>query len=363
MGKAWRIGNIGRTPLFLDRSWPIGVLLLASFYFTGLTSAGLPLQRALIQSVVLTLGLFLSVLVHELSHALAGRLLGRPPESITLTLWGGYTSFRGPESRPGVMALVTIAGPASNLLLALLIDRLIALGVGLGWTQLALLAPLALVNFVMGLFNLAPGLPLDGGHLVHAAAWKITGDRDRGMLIAAWGGVVLAAVVAAWALVRVASGGGLGSGDLWLLIIAFILWDGAQRSLRAARARMSVAALDLQRVMTEVPLLPPTAPLAQVPGVGAVLVEGGRVVAAVLPEDRSHVSDPHLTAASVARVVPSSAVVTQRYGSEAAAAISLAAGNSEIVVHVEGQRAWLARVSHLARALEEEGRRVRRRAG
>ncbi|HHW83189.1 MAG TPA: hypothetical protein GX743_05150 [Actinomycetales bacterium] len=353
---AWRIGSVGRTPLFLDRSWPIGVLLLATIYFTGLTSGGRSTERALILAVVLTLGLFLSVFVHELSHGAAGRALGRPPESITLTLWGGYTSFRGPERGPGVMALVALAGPASNLLLALALDQFIRLGVGQGWTWAAYLAPLALVNLVMGIFNLAPGLPMDGGHLVHAAAWKITGSRDRGMLIAAWAGVVLAIAVGALALARLTQRG-MGGSDIWLLLIVFILWSGAQRSLAAARARMSVVGLDLQRAMVEVPLLSPTAPLTSVPGVGAVLVEGGRVVGVVLPTDLAHAEGAGLTAQAVARVVPPEAVVGERYGADAAAAVSQAARVSGVVVHREGDRAWLAGVGDLARALEVEGRR------
>ncbi|MDO5495754.1 MAG: site-2 protease family protein, partial [bacterium] len=342
-GAPWRIGRIGRTPLFLDRSWPIGVLLLASLYFSGLTAGGHDTTRALALAAILTGGLFLSVFIHELSHGAAGRALRRPPESITLTLWGGYTTFRGAERGPGAMALTALAGPASNLLLALALDQFIGLGRAAGWGWVAFLAPLALVNLIMGLFNLAPGLPMDGGHLVHAAAWKLTGSRDRGMLIAAWSGVVLAIALGAWALLQ-ATQRGLAGGTIWLFVIAFVLWGGAQRALQHARARVSVATLDLQRVMVEVPVLSPTTPLSRVPAAGAVLVEGGNVVGVVLPEDLARAAGSTLPASAASRVLPAEAVVGARYGADAAAEVSMAARASSVVVYLDGGRAWLAGV-------------------
>ncbi|HZK06190.1 MAG TPA: site-2 protease family protein [Actinomycetaceae bacterium] len=364
--RAWRIGRIGRTPLYLDRSWPIGVLLLVSVYFSSLTRDGLPVGRALGLAAVATFGLFLSVLVHEVSHGIAGHALKRPPRSYTLTLWGGYTAFRGPERGPGTMALIAVAGPVSNLALSALIWLLSVLLTSTNPRAaqeiVPYLWPIAVVNVLMGLFNLAPGLPMDGGHLVHALAWKITGNRDRGMLVASWAGVLLAGAVGVLALYELVIGGGALAGNgFWLLIIAFFLWSGAQNSLRVARARLSVADLDLRSVMTEVAIVPATAPVSHVPSRGAVLHDGGRVVAIAMPDDLAAVPDPSLPAHAVGRVLHPSAVLTAAKGSEAAGALGAAAPHSDVVVLVSEGRAWIGRVADLARHFESRRSASRRR--
>lgn len=343
--KGWRIGHIGGTPLFLARSWPLGVLVLVALYLGALMSA-MPLAQALAYSAAAVLGLFASVLVHEVSHGLAGRALGRPPEAYTLTLWGGHTTFRGPERRPRDMALIAAAGPVSNLVVA-----------GLAWLLLLalrgepywLLAPLAWVNLALGAFNLLPGLPMDGGHLVHALAWATTGRRDSGMVLAGRLGQAVAAGVAAYAFLPVLRGG--GSVNLWALLIGVFLWQGATQAVRVARARQSVADVDLRRWMAPAYAVDAMARVGDVPPTGAVVMAAGRPVAVVTVDALTQGADPALPVSAVARAIAPESVLEVPVGADAVAALGRAARHGDTVVLLDGYGLWTGNVAQLAQYL------------
>ncbi len=341
----WRIGRIGGTPLFLARSWPIGVLVLGAFYLTGLVSA-MPLAQAVGYSIIAVFGLFGSVLVHEVSHGLAGRLLHRPPEAYTLTLWGGHTTFRGPEARPRDMALIAAAGPAANLVLALVVRLLL---IALRGEPFWILAPLAWVNLALGAFNLLPGLPMDGGHLVHALGWAVTGRRDSGMLLAGRLGQGLALAVAAYGLVPLLAGG--GSANLWALLISLFLWQGATQSVRVARARQQVADVDLRRWMVPAQAVDAGARVGDVPPTGAVVLDAGRPVALVTIEALQQGADPGLPVSAVARAVAPESVLRVPVGADAVAALGRASRHGDTVVLSDGQGLWTGSVAQLAQYL------------
>lgn len=344
--KGWRIGHIGGTPLLLARSWPIGVLVLGAFYVTGLMSS-MPLVEAIGYSIIAVLGLFASVLAHEVSHGLAGRALRRPPEAYTLTLWGGHTTFRAPEGRPRDMALIAAAGPASNLVLALLFWLLL---VALRGEPFWILAPLAWVNLALGVFNLLPGLPMDGGHLVHALGWAVTGRRDSGMVLAGRLGQVLALGVAAYGLVPLLLGGDTGT-NLWALLIGAFLWQGATQSVRVARARQSVADVDLRRWMAPALAIDAAARVGDVPPTGGVVLDGGRPVAVVTVEAMQQGADPGLPVGAVARAIAPESVLRVPVGADAVAALGRAARHGDVVVLADGYRLWTATVAQLAQHL------------
>jgi hypothetical protein len=108
----------------------------------------------------------------------------------------------------------------------------------------------ALANTFVGLFNLLPGLPLDGGRVVEAAVWRVTGDRDRGTLAAAWTGRVVAVGCVGLLLGLPLAQGRRPStfAVVWTLLIAWFLWSGATGALRYARSRRTIATLDLSTV-------------------------------------------------------------------------------------------------------------------
>ncbi len=183
--------------------------------------------------------LMVSVLAHELAHALSAKVFGWPSTEIELNLWGGHTQFIAHDATPGKSLAVSLAGPASNLVIA-----------GVGWYLIQTLEPsgvtglladvTVLVNFLVGLFNLLPGNPLDGGRLVESVVWQITGDQDRGMLAAGWAGRLVVGLVVGFVMWQVLVAG--PNTNLVLVVVAtmicFFLWQGAGESIRIARARL-----------------------------------------------------------------------------------------------------------------------------
>ena len=199
--------------------------------------------------------LALSVLVHELAHAVSAKAFGWPGARIVLTLWGGHTQFGSFNATPGRSLMVAMAGPAANFILAGLgfaADRIWAPA---GVTGL-LLGILVWANFLVALFNVLPGLPLDGGRLVESAVWRGTGSQERGTLAAGWTGRVIAVGIAVYFLLLPALRG--EEPNLQLIIVAVLiagfLWSGASASIaqrppapaRAARGRARADAAGLR---------------------------------------------------------------------------------------------------------------------
>ncbi|MFN8126937.1 MAG: site-2 protease family protein [Candidatus Nanopelagicales bacterium] len=188
--------------------------------------------------------LMVSILFHELAHAFAARMFSYPVSGITLWAMGGYTTYR-PAARHGPLreAAIAVAGPAATLSIA---------AVAYAGEQVAppgllrvMLAALASANLLVGLFNLLPGAPLDGGSVVKAVVWGITGRAETGQVVAAWVGRVLAVLIVVspfWLAWRTGYPPSL-SLILVAVVLAAVLWTGAGHSLRAARATTALSAI------------------------------------------------------------------------------------------------------------------------
>ena len=197
MQKGWRIGSLFGIPLLIDYSWFVILALATSEYASSYRLWGLTLSW--IAGFAVALLLFGSVLLHELGHSLAAISQGIKVNSITLFLFGGIASIESESKTPGQAFQVAIAGP--------LVSFAIFLILGLGsqvLPQTSLLAVVAErvaeINLVLGLFNLIPGLPLDGGQVLKAAIWKITGSRFSGVRWAAKTGQVIGGLAVAFGL-------------------------------------------------------------------------------------------------------------------------------------------------------------------
>ncbi|AFY77809.1 Zn-dependent protease [Pleurocapsa sp. PCC 7327] len=179
----WRIGSLFGIPFYIDSSWFL-ILAFVTFINAGdVNASGLSGSSPLLgwfAGLILALLLFASVLLHELGHSLIARSQGISVNSITLFLFGGIASLDRESKTPGEAFLVAIAGPVVSLILFALFFSLTRLG-----SESSLLgfvaADLAEINLVLALFNLIPGLPLDGGQVLKAVVWKCTGDRLSGM--------------------------------------------------------------------------------------------------------------------------------------------------------------------------------------
>ncbi len=200
MQTGWRVGSLFNIPLFVDNSWFFVVLLIT--FLQGSDPRWVNLVGpvgAYAAGFLLALLLFASVLAHELGHSLVARTQGINVNSIKLFLFGGIASIERESKTPGEAFQVAIAGPAVSFLLFVALTLLgrfsslppIASGV---------IGSVATTNLVLALFNLIPGLPLDGGQIFKAAVWKATKSRTKGVRWAArsgqilgWGAVALSA--------------------------------------------------------------------------------------------------------------------------------------------------------------------------
>ena len=194
-----------------------------------------------------SLVLFLTLLAHELAHALVARGFGMEVKRITLWMLGGVTELGSPSPTARADALVALAGPATSLgigvvtaVLAVLVGPSALLGTALVW--------LASVNVLLALFNLLPGAPLDGGRLLRAAMWWRYQDRDRAAELAARAGRVLGyALIAVGGFYALA---GLAAG-LWLALVGWFILSGANAEKTAA-GDAHLTGLKVADVMTPV---------------------------------------------------------------------------------------------------------------
>ncbi len=205
--------------------------------------------------------LYLSVLVHELSHSVVARGYGLPVRRILLYPLGGVSEIEREAPTPGREFAVAGAGPALSLLLGVacwVIARLVPYGV----TGLVI-RELMFANFIVGAFNLLPGLPLDGGRMLRAVIWKLTKRPTSATIAAAWAGRGIAVAL----LVIPFFFSGLVGGDIvsmiWVLAIAAFMWTGATQSIKASKFRERLPALQARRLARKAISVAASTPLSE----------------------------------------------------------------------------------------------------
>ncbi|MEA5592756.1 site-2 protease family protein [Rivularia sp. UHCC 0363] len=228
----WRIGSLFGIPLFLDPLWFL-ILGLATLNF-GISYQELGAIQGWSVGVIMALLLFSSVILHELGHSLVAQRQGIKVNSITLFLFGGMAAIEEESKTPGQAFQVAIAGPLVSIGLSVLLT-LIAAAIPDTIALHAMLTDLARINLVLALFNLIPGLPLDGGQVLKAALWKATGNRFKAVRLAAKAGQILGYAAIAFGLLIDFSTGELITG-LW---IAMLGWFG----IRSAKSYERVTQL------------------------------------------------------------------------------------------------------------------------
>lgn len=246
MTSGWRIGSIFGIPLLLNPAWFYS-LILFSFVFSPLWQrAGWETGWAWLGGMMMSLLLFASVLLHELGHSLVARSQGISVNSITLFLFGGIASIEQESKTPGQAFWVAVAGPSVSFVLSLL----------LFWLSLALPKPtpiaimlnqLAFINLVLALFNMIPGLPLDGGQVLKAAIWKLTGSRIKGVRWAARVGQLLG-----WMAIFLGIAGGILLLRFSFLWLVFLGWFGIRRAnafLKMTKLQVTMLQLQAENAM------------------------------------------------------------------------------------------------------------------
>ncbi|WP_364517253.1 site-2 protease family protein [Nocardioides sp. LML1-1-1.1] len=249
----FRIGRIAGSDVLVSTSWFFVAALIAWIMGPRVEEVqpGLGGWKYVV-GLAFAMALYLAILLHEASHAVVARSFGFRVEAITLHFLGGATTIDGEARRPRQEFWIAVVGPITSLVvgggaLALLFvvpDGLLRL----------VIEGLAGANLVIGVLNLVPGLPLDGGRVLKAGVWAATGRVHAGTVVAAWGGRVTAGAVVLWALLSASAGDTVNA--VVLVIVAMFLWTGASQALAAStvvRQLSRVVARDLARPSLTVP--------------------------------------------------------------------------------------------------------------
>ena len=271
-------------PVYVSPSWFV-VAALMTVLFAPTFAARLPGIGAgrYAVSFAFALLLYLSVLVHELSHSVVAKRFGLPVRSITLHLLGGVSEIEREPETPGQEFAVAIAGPLLSLGCA-------AAGYALtevldpGTVSYVLAWQLCLSNALVAVFNLLPGLPLDGGRVLQSGVWRATGRRTAGVLAAAWAGRVVAVLVFAVPLLLALMVGAAPDliAMIWAALIASFVWVGAGQALVQGRLRARLPDITVHRLLRPALSVPADLPLSE--AVRRAAEAGARAVVVVTGE-------------------------------------------------------------------------------
>lgn len=276
------VGRVFGVPLHLNGSMVLLAALVAVLYAEF---ARRQLDLSQLAGYLIGFGFVVSllgsVLLHELGHALTARRYGIGVRGITLELLGGYTEMDRDAPSPRVDLLVSLAGPAVSAVLGVIaVAATVALPERTVAHQLAL--QLAVSNVIVAVFNILPGLPLDGGRALRALVWGLTRDRHRGTEVAGWAGRAVAVGTAALVLLLTLADYLAPLALPLMLLVALTLWRGAGQAIRAARVSRRFPLIDLSRLARPVWPVPTGTPLAEAHRRRA---EAGQPAAALLVTD------------------------------------------------------------------------------
>jgi Zn-dependent protease len=267
-GPGVRIARPFGIPVYISPYWFLIAGLFVIVYAGGLAPS-VPSSLRYVVAAAFVLLLYGSVLVHELSHSVVARAFGLPVRRILLYPLGGFSEIEREPPTPGREFLVSVAGPLISLALAgggyglerVLPHRILDPGT----VPAVLLSQLVFVNLLVGIFNVLPGLPLDGGRMLRAGIWKLTGRPGSATVAAAWAGRGLAV-----ALLLVPVALYLRTGNqvqvfqvVWLALIAAFMWSGAGQALRASRVRDRLPRLQARSLARRAIPVPASLPLAE----------------------------------------------------------------------------------------------------
>jgi Zn-dependent protease/CBS domain-containing protein len=264
-----RLGQVFGIRIGLHYSWFIIAFLIAfslSAHFHATQPAWTEGTVWLSAGVTAAL-FFATLLLHELSHALTARARGLPVGEITLFALGGVSRIKRESEDAKSEFLIGVVGPATSFLIGLA-----SLGTAwaIGWEPsappglpvVAVLVWLGYINLVLAVFNMIPGYPLDGGRVLRAAIWGVTGNGERATRAAARVGQAVALLFIFWGILRFFAGAGIGA--LWLAFIGWFLLTAAGASYGRLAARDLLSHVRASELMSrDCPLVEPHLTIAR----------------------------------------------------------------------------------------------------
>ncbi len=253
---AWQLGTIMGIPLRVHYSWLLvfGLITwsLSTQYFPA-AAPELPTVSYWIKGVLAALLLFGSVAFHELAHSWVARRYGMTISGITLFIFGGVAELEGEVPHPKAEFRIALAGPLSSLFLAVVFFLLTR---RTGGGMQALFFYLAQINLILGLFNLVPGFPMDGGRILRSAIWSRKKDFFYATRKASGIGRKIGLFFIFFGIFSLF---GRMPGGLWLMLIGWFLYTAAQASYQQATLQQSLAGVKVKDIITrDIVTLPST---------------------------------------------------------------------------------------------------------
>ncbi len=252
MRTSWRILRLFGIDIKIDSSW----LLIFGIVTWALASQYFPAQYPQwslglywLVGVITSLLLFLSILAHELTHSLVARRKGETVRSITLFVFGGVAEIADEPDTPMKEFVISLAGPISSLAIALIF---VVIGLTLGGASEPIAASakyLAYINLFLALFNLVPGFPLDGGRVLRAIVWKVTGNLKRATRIASTTGQIVAYLLIILGILQILMG--FFFNGLWIALIGWFIHNAATRGYQQVLLKEMLMGVRVRDLMNE----------------------------------------------------------------------------------------------------------------
>ena len=251
-----QVGRILGIPLGVSYSWFI-ILGLVTFILAdrfGESHSEWSSAEVWLVGGATSLLFFVSVLIHELSHSVLAVKKGIPVKGITLFIFGGVSQIAREAHRPFIEFIIAAVGPLSSLILGGLFMGLYFATGGVSDHLGAMSLTLALINFSLGVFNMLPGFPLDGGRVLRSIVWGVTSNYWRATTLAARGGQFLAFVMIGGGLALLFFGELQG---LWIAAVGWFLVMAASASLKQFQVRQALQGYGVQELMSDrYPIVP-----------------------------------------------------------------------------------------------------------
>jgi Zn-dependent protease/CBS domain-containing protein len=258
MAGSIRLFKIAGIDININISWIIILVLLTWSLATGWFSVlypGWSTATYWLVSLISALLLFVSVLLHELAHSLVARMRGLSVKSITLFIFGGVSNIEQEPTSPGIEFQMAFVGPLVSLLIGGIAFLLSLPLRGVNSPLTAILSYLAITNVLLGIFNLIPGFPLDGGRVLRSIIWAVTGSLQSATRVATMVGQVIAYLFIFWGI-WLFFGGNVLNG-IWIGFIGWFLLLSAQSANSQSMLQAMFRGVTVGEVMNPTPITVP----------------------------------------------------------------------------------------------------------
>lgn len=250
-----RLGRIFDITITLDYSWFIIFALITfglSFSLLPQLIPGLNLTTYVLIGAITSIFFFASVLFHELMHSIVAKRNGLEIEEIRLLIFGGVSEIQEEPPTPGIEFRMALAGPVSSIFLGAIFLGLFFVGRGIGLLPVIIIPAfwLGYINIILGVFNLLPGFPLDGGRVLRSAVWYFTGSLRRATGIAAGFGKGLAYLMITIGILGLVTG---FFNLIWFTLLGWYLLRAAEAGYQAVVYHEALEGVKVSQIMTENP--------------------------------------------------------------------------------------------------------------